>query len=182
MLLKKSEDTISTSPSVLQAYLQIVVRQERGSDKLVVNAWLIPDISVTDPSQRYQSLDLDESRKGVSCQIEGVQAILNQFLDAALETLDGQYYDQHYELTIEMFLPWEYLCRDVDAWKMTVDLDYEQKIFPVGTRYHVLVRSQERLSPKYLRNKRNQWLASWERVEARLYRPRWRLKMTTLST
>lgn len=165
---KPEKDANRTTPSALQAYLQIVVRQERGSDNLVVNAWLIPDIAVTDPGKRYQPLDLDESRKGVSCQIEDAQAVLNRFLDAALEALDDRYYDQHYELTIEMFLPWEYLCRDVDAWKMTVDLGFEEEIFPLGTRYHVLVRSQERLSPKYLRNKRNQWLANWERVESRL--------------
>ncbi|MGF1513014.1 MAG: hypothetical protein ACFB5Z_04865, partial [Elainellaceae cyanobacterium] len=143
--------------SASQAYLQIVVHEKQDPD-VVVNAWLIPDIAVTDPVKRYLPLDLEKSRKGVSCQIGDVQRILNQFLDKALEALYIQYYDQQYELTVEMFLPQKHLCRDVDSWKMTADHGFGKESFLQGSQYYVLVRSQERLDSRYLVQKKQKWL------------------------
>ena len=149
--------------SGVQAYLQIVLRPDLSSDGLVVNAWLIPDDTVSDPAKRYQPLDLDETRKGTTCQIEEVPTILNQFLNQALQYLTGQ----RYELTVEVFLPLDHLCADVDGWELT-DLFFEDETYLVGTKYQVIVRSQERLDPRYLASRLNQWHNNWDRVRTRL--------------
>ncbi|MGF1523889.1 MAG: hypothetical protein ACFBSF_16345 [Leptolyngbyaceae cyanobacterium] len=146
-----------------QAYLQIVLRPDLSSDGLVVNAWLIPDDTVQDPAKRYQPLDLDETQKGASCQIEAVPQVLNQFLNQALQYLRGQ----RYELTIEVFLPLDHLCADVDAWELA-DLFFEEDTYLLGTKYPVVVRSQERLDPRYLASRLNQWYTNWDRVKMRL--------------
>lgn len=146
-----------------QAYLQIVLRPDLSSDGLVVNAWLIPDDTVQDPIKRYRPLDLDETQKGASCQIEDVPQVLNQFLNQALRYLSGQ----RYELTIEVFLPLDHLGADVDAWELA-DLFFEDDTYLLGTKYAVVVRSQERLDPRYLASRLNQWYANWDRVKMRL--------------
>ena len=157
------QESCADIPSTLQAYLQIVLRPERNSDKLVVNAWLIPDDGATDPAKRYQPLDLDETRKGSACELEAVPTVLNQFLDQALQYLAGQ----RYQLTLEVFLPLDHLCADVDSWELT-DLFFEEETYLVGTKYPVIVRSQERLDPRYLASRLNQWHTNWDRVKLRL--------------
>lgn len=147
--------------SCLQSYLQVVLRPDLSSKGLVVNAWLIPDETVLDPAKRYQPLDLDDSQKGASCQIGEVPIILNQFLNQALSYLAGR----RYELTIEVFLPLEHLCTGVDAWELA-DLFFEEDTYLVGTKYQVIVRSQERLDPRYLASRLNQWYENWDRVKA----------------
>jgi hypothetical protein len=153
----------SITSSRLQAYLQVVLRPDLSSERLVVNAWLIPDETVTDSTKRYLPLDIDETQKGVSCQIDSVPQVLNQFLDKALQHLAGQ----RYELTIEFFLPLEYLCADVDTWELN-DLFFEDETYLLGAKYPVIVRSQERLDPRYLASRLNQWYANWDRVKSHL--------------
>lgn len=152
----------SNRSSVRQSYLQLVFRPD-SSGGLLVNAWLIPDELEYDPAKRYRPLDLANTQKGVVCQIEEASKVLNQFLVQALQHLVGQ----HYNLTIEAFLPQEYLCADVDAWKLP-DLFFEDETYPVGTKYQVVVRSQERLDSRYLKLYLNQWYENWARVKDRL--------------
>jgi len=150
------------SQIALQSYLQIVLRPNLSSDRFVVNAWLIPDESVYDPAKRFQLLDLDEQQKGISCKLEQVPDILDRFLKRSLNFLKGKRYD----LTIEVFLPLDHLCAEVDGWKLTDNLFDEDEQFLIGTRYRVVVRSLERLDPKYLISERmNQWYANWNRVK-----------------
>jgi hypothetical protein len=155
--------SINESQSACQAYLQIVLRPDLSSDGLVVNAWLIPDDAIHDAAKRHQPLDLDEAQKGASCKIEAVPQVLNQFLNKALQYLRGR----RYELTIEAFLPLDYLGAAVDAWELA-DLFFEDDTYLLGTKYSVVVRSQERLDPRYLASRLNQWYTNWDRVKMRL--------------
>ncbi|MFG6100968.1 hypothetical protein U2F10_01865 [Leptothoe sp. EHU-05/26/07-4] len=161
--LPTSNISSSGKPEIIQAYLQIVVRPELSSDKLIVNGWLIPNDLEQDSAKRYQPLDLDKAKKGASCEIEEVPKILNRFLNQALEYLTGQ----RYELTIEVFLPLSYLCANVDSWELT-DLFFEDETYLLGTKYPVIVRSQERLDPRYLASRLPQWHSNWDRVTASL--------------
>jgi hypothetical protein len=105
----ESNPVESIKDSVLEPYLSIVVRLSSIPDRFLVNAWLIPDSTVKDHSQRFHPLDLDESSKGITCDLEQVPALLDKFLDLSLKHLKGQD-----ELTIEIFLPMSCLCVDVD--------------------------------------------------------------------
>ncbi|MBM0740413.1 hypothetical protein JOY44_02075 [Phormidium sp. CLA17] len=145
----------------LQSYLQIVLRPDLSTNGFVINGWLIADDHVLDPAKRFQPLDVEEQRKGASCQFEEIPTVLDQFLNLSLQHLTGKRYD----LTIEIFLPLDYLCEGVDGWKLT-DSFFEDECYEMGTKYRVLVRSRERLEPKYLASRLNQWYANWERVKA----------------
>jgi uncharacterized protein (UPF0147 family) len=146
---------------ILQSYLQIVLRPDRSANGFVINGWLIPDDSVLDASKRFQPLDIEDQRKGAACQLGEIPAVLDQFLNLSLNHLTGQRYD----LTIEIFLPLDYLCTGVDGWKLT-DSFFEDDSYVIGTKYRVIVRSHERLEPKYLASRLNQWYANWDRVKA----------------
>ncbi len=151
----------TATPKILQSYLQIVLRPDRSANAFVINGWLIPDDSVLDAAKRFQPLDIEEQRKGAACQLSEIPAVLDQFLNLSLSQLTGKRYD----LTIEVFLPLDYLCTGVDGWKLT-DSFFEDDSYVIGTKYRVIVRSHERLEPKYLTLYWNQWSANWDRVKA----------------
>jgi vWA-MoxR associated protein C-terminal domain len=151
----ESNPVESIKDLVLDPYLSIVVRLSSIPDRFLVNAWLIPDSTVKDHSQRFHPLDLDESSKGITCDLEQVPALLDKFLDLSLKHLKGQD-----ELTIEIFLPMSCLCVDVDRW-MVADL-YDS--IPVGTRYRTIVRSSDRLEERYLARRMKPWRDNWERI------------------
>jgi vWA-MoxR associated protein C-terminal domain len=138
-----------------EPYLSIVIRLSSIPNRFLVNAWLIPDSTVKDRSKRFRPLDLDESSKGITCGLEEVPALLDKFLDQSLKYLKGQD-----ELTIEIFLPMNCLCTDVDRW-MIADL-YDE--IPVGTRYHTIVRSSDRLEERYLARRMKPWQNNWDRI------------------
>jgi hypothetical protein len=147
---------VTPTSTLLQSHLLIVLKPDAISEKFRVNGWLIPDDMERDQAKRFKTLDIDESEKGISCGLDKVPQVLNDLLDLSLGHLMGK----RYELTIEIFLPMDSLCTAVDAWKIS-DLFDE---IPVGTMHRVVVRSCERLEPKYLASRLNQWYANWERV------------------
>ncbi|MEA5451788.1 hypothetical protein VB780_24640 [Leptolyngbya sp. CCNP1308] len=157
----------SDNQKSLQAYLQVVLRSDINVDRLRMNAWLIPDDTITDPAKRYQPLDLEDAQKGALCQIEEAPQIFNQFLNKALEWLMIHHYESMYELTVEIFLPLDYLCMGVDCWKLTNDQPFPDEFF-LGADYQVIVRSQERLDIRYLKSRRNLWRQNWDRVKTYL--------------
>ncbi|MGI0495281.1 hypothetical protein ACN4EG_26170 [Alkalinema pantanalense CENA528] len=146
----------------MKSYLQIVLRKAQSSTGFVVNGWLIPDDEVKDLVQRYQPLDLDEEQKGVACKLEDVPKLIEQFVNLTLNRLCSE---QRYSLTIEFFLPKEYLCTNIDSWQLTNSY-FEDESYTVGTQYPVVIRSCERLEFRYLETYRNQWCDNWDRVKS----------------
>jgi hypothetical protein len=149
--------SMAPSQVKLQSYLQIVVNQ--SSNGFIINGWLVPDDSVQDLAKRFSSLDLEEDKKGTSCTLLEVPEKLDQFLNESLRLLRGKRYD----LSIEIFLPVDYLCTEIDKWKLIApDLGTE---YLVGSEYRVVVRSSERLGQKYLHTRWNTWWDNWERLQ-----------------
>jgi hypothetical protein len=139
-----------------ESYLLIEIREE--NKKFFVNGCLIPDDSVKDESNRFQSLDINENNeeKGDFCDLTEIPELLNKLLYLSLECLKGK----TFKLTIEIFLPINYLCFDVDQWI----IHDEYGNYPVGTKYHTIVRSSDRLKPRYLHTRFSPWKINWERV------------------
>jgi vWA-MoxR associated protein C-terminal domain/vWA-MoxR associated protein middle region (VMAP-M) 1 len=154
---------VTASTQTLQSYLQIVLRPDQSSDAFVVSAWLIPDDTIQDVSKRFQPLDLDDERKGVLCAIDEISGVVDQYVRLSREKLVTK---TPYELTIEVFLPLSHLCTDVEGWTFTDLMFNEQQM--IGIEYRVVVRSHERLDPRYLNSRLNQWRINWERVETSL--------------
>ena len=130
---------------LLKSYLLSVLQVESTSARFLVNGWLIPDDAERNSAKRFLALDIDRSKKGVSCDLDQVPEVFDQFLDLGLKYLTGKRYD----LTIEVFLPLDYLHEAVDKWEI---LDLGKKV-SIGTRHRVLVRTSDRLKPKYLRQR-----------------------------
>jgi hypothetical protein len=154
--LPKTSQPIAPAPTLLQSYLLITVRPKQDADTFVVNGWLIPDDTVNG-AKRFQPLDIDAAQKGKECDLSQMPEVVDELVQLSLELLVGK----QFELTIEVFLPLDYLHEGIDVWKI-VDLDEE---IPIGTRYRVLVRMYDRLTPKYLRARLNSWYQNWHRVQ-----------------
>jgi hypothetical protein len=156
---EKQSSTLIVPPARLQSYLQIVVNPDFSSDGFIINGWLISDDSVQDAAKRFQPLDLEDDTKGTPCTWAQVPEKLDKFLNKSLRFLRGKLYD----LTIEVFLPLDYLCTEIDRWKLNnPDLGDE---YLVGSEYRVVVRSSERLSLKYLDRRWNKWCTNWDRLQ-----------------
>lgn len=136
-----------------KVYLQIKVTALK-SGGLTVNAWLRSQNPDLDPDKRDRQLDLEDKDSENIYQIEDVPSLLNQYLEKALYHLSRQRFD----LTIEVFLPLNYLCTSVDTWEI-------RDTVLLGTEYRVIVRSQERLEINYLTHRWNDWQDNWERVQ-----------------
>lgn len=156
--LKEASPSTSSSTQVLESHLLVVICPEAGTDRFLVNAWLIADNTVQNRAKRFKPLDLDVEKKGVSCQLEKVPELLNRFLKESLRYLLGKRFD----LTIEVFLPLNSLCTAVELWQA---LDPDNDPFSIGSKYKVIVRSYERLREDYLIHNLNQWQENWDRLK-----------------
>ena len=158
LIFPRSKPNTRVQPSqsqILESYLSIVIRPNAtNSNKFSVDGWLTAN-NVEDSS--FSPLDLDATAKGIACDLDEMPAIFNDFLDLSLEKLKGRMY----ELTIEIFLPMNLLCADVDRW-MIRDLDED---LPVGTRYRTIVRTSDRLTQRYLIKRWSEWQIKWGRVK-----------------
>ncbi|MBW4659773.1 MAG: hypothetical protein KME15_13935 [Drouetiella hepatica Uher 2000/2452] len=161
---RKPQPTNVQKQPMLQAYLLMVLDPDPGTDRFFANAWLVPDDTVQDPLTRFVPLDLEAEQKGVSCSIEQISALIGEFLIQSEDYLFDR--TDHYNLTVEVFLPRDYLSTEVESWKILDPVDDQP--FSIGTKYSVLVRSYERTQRKYLRLYRKPWRTNWDRVKQNL--------------
>ena len=138
----------------LKSYLTVVLRPE-PNQKFCVNAWLIPDDTVKNLS-KYYCLDINQEQKGVECSLDNISEVVADLLDRSLEYMLGKNYD----LTIEFFLPTEYLSTELD--RLEISDIFEP--YPLGKEFKVLVRSYERLENRYLSRYLPQWRTNWDRA------------------
>lgn len=151
-------------PRTLESYLLIVLRPEIGIKKYRINAWLIPDNAVLtpeEPDKGFEPLYIDNEQE-VSFIFEEIPQKVANFLEESIDFLNRQTrpYKQNFDLTIEIFLPHEYLCAEIFHWAFMDD--------PIEIQYQVLLRSSQRLNRQYLRKYDNQWRKNWHEVEGRL--------------
>uniref|UniRef100_UPI00286C525A VMAP-C domain-containing protein n=1 Tax=Chamaesiphon sp. OTE_75_metabat_556 TaxID=2964692 RepID=UPI00286C525A len=127
-------------------------------DRFLLRAWLITDDSEQDISKRFDPLlDPDDKLPGKICKLTQVPIELNRFLKKALKQLRGR----RYELTIEVFLPINLMCMEIDRWKIIDPIADE---ITVGIKYPIRLRSLERLDLDYLDAYLSQWYEAWDNV------------------
>lgn len=147
-------------PQPLESYVLVTVESQKKSEQVIVNAWLVEDNSLiqNDPNAAFKPL-LDElGEDGLTCTQAEIQIWLNKSLKKALKLLRGK----RYHLTIEVFLPQEFLSSEVDQWQLEFDPVDSETCW--GMRYGLRVRSLERLNLNYLDNYLNQWYENWGKV------------------
>jgi len=146
----------TTSTQLLHSYLLIQLRPE-GSKELYVKAWFIPDDTIQDPWERFKPLTVDEQQPEIPLEPEKLPLLLSNLLKQCFEEyLQGQ----PAELTIEIFLPRDRLCDEVEKWSYQ---DSEGLDITIGAEHRVVVRSYDRL--KTLRKQQGSyWKKNWESV------------------
>jgi vWA-MoxR associated protein C-terminal domain/CHAT domain len=156
-LFKIEKQPITKIKQTLESYVIVTVnKSDDTSKKVLLNAWLILDNSVVDDPSRFQSLldDGNETQQGVLCKFNQIPEQVNKFIGKALRYLRGK----KYHLTIEVFLPSDLMCTEVDRWEI-----FEDKT-TLGVEYPIRLRSLERLDLNYLERRLSDWFQQWDRV------------------
>jgi hypothetical protein len=161
---KSATDSSYNQSGPLKSYLIAKLDPGNGDDdKFLLNAWLIIDDLVQDELSKFQSLlDHNEQQRGKLCNLAQISTELNNFLKKALRYLRGKWHD----LTIEIFLPTDLMCMEIDRWKITGPIEDD---ITLGTEYSIRLRSVERLDLEYLDYYLSKWYESWGKVR-RFYR------------
>jgi hypothetical protein len=159
LLTNYSFETNNKSPSTqpLHSYLLIQLRPEINN-KLFVKAWFIPDDTIQDPLERFRTLTVDKQQSEIPFAPEELPQLLGCLLQQCFEEyLQGE----PTELTIEIFLPRDRLCDEVEKWSYQ---DSEGFDITIGTEHRVVVRSYDRL--KTLRKQQGSyWKKNWENLQ-----------------
>ncbi|MGK7930127.1 MAG: hypothetical protein AB4041_01660 [Microcystaceae cyanobacterium] len=160
---KSSPQSNNQANASLKSYLMATLDpyDDKGN-QFLLNAWLITDDPYLSSYQsqdlkRFQSLlDDNEQQAGTLCKLTDVSNIINKFLKKALKLLRCQ----KYCLTIELFLPSNLMCMDIDRWQISDPVND----ICLGIKYPIRLRSLERLNLDYLDVYLSQWLQSWDKV------------------
>ncbi|TVU54901.1 MAG: hypothetical protein EA414_04655 [Arthrospira sp. PLM2.Bin9] len=157
---KTSQREPDNLPQPLESYVLVTVESQKKSEQVIVNAWLVEDNSLiqNDPNAAFKPLLDEVGEDGLTCTQAEIQIWLNKSLRKALKLLRGK----RYHLTIEVFLPKEFLSSEVDQWQLEFDPVDSETCW--GMRYGLRVRSLERLNLNYLDNYLNQWYENWGKV------------------
>ncbi|MGF1524087.1 MAG: hypothetical protein ACFBSF_17350 [Leptolyngbyaceae cyanobacterium] len=143
----------------------MVLQPTSNDGQLLMNAWLIADGAESASLEQFQPLDLEEAQKGATCNLAEVPCIVDQFLKKSRQHLRGK---RCHPITLEVFLPLEYLCSEVEQWEISVR---RKRLLPMGTQHPVIVRSYERLDFEYLDYCWTEWCDNWEQLKAHLSAP-----------
>lgn len=146
----------------LAPYLMVVLQPTSNDGQLLVNAWLIADGAEATSLDQFLPLDLEEAQKGAACSLAEVPSIIDQFLKKSREYLRGKLCCP---IALEVFLPLEYLCSEVERWEISIT---RNRMLPIGTKHPVIMRSYERLDFKYLDYCWTEWCENWEQLKTHL--------------
>ena len=127
----------------LQAYLLITIAPETTKD-FRLNAELIPDY-LSHPQQRQAIYSDSEDVK--SEEEQQPQSILEKWsktISEFVQKAENHLYGCSYDLTIELFLPWQYLGEKFDLKLKFID-KYGKERF-LSEKYPIIIRSYERNS------------------------------------
>jgi vWA-MoxR associated protein C-terminal domain len=167
LALKKSPETTKNRASPnsdvdrakqLRSYLiATLTPDDIDRDRYLLNAWLIEDDSNQDILKFESLLDPDEKQLGKICKFTQISTQLERFIEKALDKLIGK----KYCLTIEIFLPSNLMCMEIDRWEINDPISGK---ITLGTEYPIRLRSIERLDVPYLLKYLSAWYQSWDNV------------------
>ena len=157
----------STIKKILKSYLVIVIQElkPQPNPSFQVNAFLMPDDSVKGGFNPLIINEvLHEGIKNSLWEPDKISALVKNLLEQSLDLLS----DKDYELTIEFFLPIDYLSTEVEKLKIIPDPSDREVFDSVSTKYRVLVRSTERLHNGTYKHFYGQWKTNWDLVDKNL--------------
>ena len=147
-----------SSPSPARPYLLIRLKPSKNqTGQFFVKAWFILDDRTDAGYSRFKPLDSEEHHEGPYT-LAQIPKLLDYFLCQTLEKLAAT----ESKPVIEFFLPQDCLGAEVDVWEV---LDVVNQPIRVGTEYQVVVRSYERLLPRYRKQAMNSWRQKWSKAK-----------------
>ncbi len=147
-----------SSPSPARPYLLIRLKPSKNqTEQFFVKAWFILDDRADAGYSRFKPLDSEEYHEGPYT-LDQIPKLLDYFLCQTLEKLAAT----EFKPVIEFFLPQDCLGAEVDVWEV---LDVVNQPIRVGTEYQVVVRSYERLLPRYRKQAMNSWRQKWSKAK-----------------
>jgi hypothetical protein len=148
----------------LQAYLMITVNPEKSKAKVRVSGTLLCISPTGERKEIPVYLNPESNERGVLCTWKKLPDTLEKFIKKSiedeLERLANELECVSYDLTIELFLPSEYLCEPVDCWKIKDDFDNPVCL---GSKHRLVLRSYDRVAKPGLKNNFSQ---SWHSAKA----------------
>jgi len=146
------------SPSPARPYLLIRLKPSKNqTGQFFVKAWFILDDRADAGYSRFKPLDSEEHHEDPYT-LAQIPKLLDYFLCQTLEKLAAT----ESKPVIEFFLPQDCLGAEVDVWEV---LDVVNQPIRVGTEYQVVVRSYERLLPRYRKQAMNSWRQKWSKAK-----------------
>jgi vWA-MoxR associated protein C-terminal domain/Effector-associated domain 1 len=178
--VSKITDTENQNIKKLQGHLLIFVRPAITSTGFLVKSFICIKTVKKDDSFELQFIELSkivpsvnndhESQEGIFGNLMQIEENLLKWEDETRLKLTEEaekLFCIYYDLTIEFFLPYNYLATPVELWKVKAGLIQKPRRDPVGTKHQVVVRSVDRLDDKQLFN---QLLKTWEHTQQFLER------------
>jgi hypothetical protein len=144
----------ASSPTMrggLQAYLMIMVNPEKAKLRATAILWCIAPTGEDRKISVHLNPESDE--RGILTTAKKLPQVVTQFIQHSISielvhpenTLGCEYY----ALTIELFLPFNYLCEPIDRWEINDDFNNPVSI---GSKYRLVVRSYDRVIKPGLKN------------------------------
>ncbi|NJM62736.1 MAG: hypothetical protein HC849_25130 [Oscillatoriales cyanobacterium RU_3_3] len=136
----------------LQAYLMIAINPEKKNQVRAIATILC--ISPTGKQKEISvHLNPQSNERGVLCTRKKLPNIIEQFIQKSisnvLQTPENLLGCVCYDLTVELFLPVDYLCEPVDLWNIQDDFDNSVRL---GCQHRLVVRSYDRAVKPGLKN------------------------------
>ncbi|KAM3097826.1 effector-associated domain EAD1-containing protein [Phormidesmis sp. 146-12] len=145
----------------LQAYLMITLSPEKSKMRSLATLYCVAPTG--DTKEIPVNLDPQSTERGVLSTWKKVPQTIAQFVEQAisneLEKPENRLGCAYYALTVELFLPHQYLNERVDQWKIK---DGFGNFVPLIVQHRLVVRSQDRVVKPNLRNAFSQ---SWHRAK-----------------
>jgi hypothetical protein len=164
--------------------VQIPITQAEESDRIFIQGFLsIKTDGQDSPSTLIPLQDLNVqtsvsssssgAQGGISGTLQQLEQQFPQWVHQAEERLSSEcrgLRDAYslptlpsYKLTIEFFLPYEYLAEAVDLWEVSRPVLRRREMVAVGKKHRVVVRSSDRLQDGELLNR---LIQTWEGIDA----------------
>lgn len=173
----------------LQAYFLITVEPPEitsQTDKFGINGYVISRVDNDSELTRFQaitlqapsddnsteSIELRQQKKGLFCTLQQIEHCLPDWLLQVQEVIDNRCMELQtnfkldfrpvYDLTIEFWLPFEYLAAPADTWKIYgKPVRRKLRNLVVGKQYRVVVRSWDRFDDNDAFNELNR---TWQNL------------------
>ncbi len=154
-IFPETSGEIVVSLPTLNSYLLIsIIESTLFSEKFSLDAELIPDYQ--EGNQDYEIIPITSEPIGINeISSEQIEPHIAKIIDKAIEKIPLDY---DYNLTIELFVPFEYLGETFELYKVPIQGRKKRTLKPLGAQYPLIMHCLDRYkNPKIKRVFKQKW-------------------------